>query len=58
MHLLYRNGSCEDFLDTTNERDIPAYNELTSLDALRATTASLYTSPWYYFHKSRYIQIG
>ena len=51
-------AGCEDFLDTTNERDIPAYNELTSLDALRATTASLYTSPWYYFHKSRYIQIG
>lgn len=49
---------CEDFLDTTNERDNPAYNELTTLDALRATTASLYTSPWYYFHKSRFIQLG
>ena len=49
---------CEDYLDTTNERDTPAYNELTTLEALRATTASLYTSPWYYFHKSRFIQLG
>ena len=49
---------CEGFLDTNNERYTPAYNELTTLDALRSTTASLYTQPWYYFHKRRFIQLG
>lgn len=56
--LCVATASCEDYLDTTNERDTPAYDELTTLKALRATTASLYTSPWYYFHKSRFIQLG
>lgn len=50
--------SCDDFLDTTNENTLPAHGELTSLDALKATTASLYASPWYYFHKQRFFQIG
>lgn len=49
---------CDDYLDTTNERYTPAHDELTTLDALRSTTASLYTSPWYYFHKRRFIQLG
>lgn len=49
---------CDDYLDTTNERYTPAHDELTTLEALRATTASLYTSPWYYFHKRRFIQLG
>ena len=49
---------CDDYLDTTNERYTPAHEELTTLEALRATTASLYTSPWYYFHKRRFIQLG
>lgn len=49
---------CDGFLDTNNERYTPAYNELTTLDALRSTTASLYTQPWYYFHKRRFIQLG
>lgn len=50
--------SCDDYLDTTNERYTPAHEELTTLDALRSTTASLYTQPWYYFHKRRFIQLG
>ena len=50
--------SCNDYLNTTNESAPPAYSELTSLDALRATTASLYASPWLYFHKQRFIQLG
>lgn len=49
---------CDDYLDTTNERNTPAHGELTTLDALRSTTASLYTSPWYYFHKRRWLQLG
>lgn len=49
---------CDGFLDTNNERFTPAYNELVTLDALRSTTASLYTQPWYYFHKRRFIQLG
>ena len=49
---------CDDYLDTTNERYTPAHDELTTLDALRSTTASLYTSPWYYFHKRRWVQLG
>lgn len=51
-------ASCDDFLDTTNERETPAYNELTSYDALKATTANLYAAPWYYFHKRRFVQLG
>lgn len=50
--------SCDDYLDTTNERETPAYNELTSYDALKATTANLYATPWYYFHKRRFVQLG
>ena len=49
---------CNDYLDTTNERSVPAHDELTSVDALRATTANLYTQPWYYFHKQRFIMLG
>lgn len=51
-------ASCDDYLDTTNERETPAYNELSSLDALKATTANLYAYPWYYFHKRRFVQLG
>lgn len=50
--------SCDDFLDTVNEQTMPAHEELTSLDALRATTASLYAQPWYYFAKNRFFQLG
>ena len=50
--------SCNDYLDTTNERIVSAYDELTSVSALRATTASLYAQPWYYFHKQRFIMLG
>ena len=50
--------SCDDYLDTNNERYTPAHEELTTLDALRSTTANLYTQPWYYFHKRRFIQLG
>ena len=50
--------SCDDYLDTTNEKVVPAHDELTSLDALRATTANLYTEPWYFFHKQRFTQLG
>ncbi len=50
--------SCDDFLDTTNERIVPAHEELTDLDALRAATASLYAQPWYYFMKQRFISLG
>ena len=51
-------ASCDGYLDTTNEREMPAYNELTSYDALKATTANLYATPWYYFHKRRFVQLG
>lgn len=50
--------SCDDYLDTTNERIVPAHEELTNGDALRATTAGLYAQPWYYFHKQRFISLG
>ncbi|MBO6216969.1 MAG: RagB/SusD family nutrient uptake outer membrane protein [Prevotella sp.] len=51
-------ASCNDYLDTTNERIVPAHDELTSVDALRATTANLYAQPWYYFLKQRFIMLG
>lgn len=51
-------ASCDDYLDTTNERIVPAHEELTNGDALRATTAGLYAQPWYYFHKQRFISLG
>ena len=50
--------SCENFLDTVNEKEVGAHEELDSLDALCATTANLYTSPWYFFHKQRFLQLG
>lgn len=50
--------SCNDYLDTTNERIVPAHEELADLTALRATTANLYAQPWYYFHKQRFIMLG
>lgn len=50
--------SCNDYLDTANERITPAHEELKSLSALRATTANLYAQPWYYFHKQRFIMLG
>lgn len=56
--LLLVSVSCERFLDTTNEKSVYAHQELTSYDALCATTANLYTSPWYFFHKQRFIQLG
>ncbi len=51
-------ASCDSYLDTTNERETPAYGELTTYDALTATTANLYAYPWYFFHKRRFVQIG
>ena len=36
-------AGCEDFLDTTNERDIPAYNELTLMPCV--PLQPLYTRP-------------
>ena len=51
-------ASCNKFLDTTNERIVSAEGELNSIAALRATTASLYAQPWYYFHKQRFIMLG
>ena len=51
-------ASCDSYLDTTNERIVPAHEELTNLEALRATTANLYAQPWYYFHKQRFISLG
>lgn len=56
--LIFLCCSCEDYLDTRNEEVISAHDELTSLSSLQAATASLYTQPWYYFHKRRYVYIG
>lgn len=50
--------SCDSFLDTIDEQTMPAHEELTSLEALRAVTGSLYAQPWYYFHKNRFYQLG
>ena len=50
--------SCETFLETHNEKSVSAHEELTTYEALCATTANLYTSPWYFFHKQRFIQLG
>ena len=50
--------SCDHYLDTTNERVVPAHEELVNADALRSTTANLYAQPWYYFHKQRFISLG
>ena len=49
---------CDDYLDTTNERIVPAHEELTDLSALQAVTAGLYAQPWYYFMKQRFISLG
>lgn len=51
-------ASCNDYLDTTNERIVSAHEELTSVEALQAATAGLYAQPWYYFHKQRFISLG
>ena len=58
LTLLLLCCSCESYLDTKNEQVIAAHEELSSIDALRATTAALYTQPWYYFHKRRYAYLG
>ena len=50
--------SCDNFLDTINENTYPAYEALQSIEDLQSTTAYLYTAPWYYFHKQRWIQLG
>lgn len=50
--------SCNDYLDTTNEKAVPAYSALKNLSDLQATTANLYTEPWYFFHKERFLQLG
>ncbi|MBQ8657050.1 MAG: RagB/SusD family nutrient uptake outer membrane protein [Prevotella sp.] len=50
--------SCDGYLDTTNERIVPAHDELTDISALRAATAGLYAQPWYYFMKQRFISLG
>ena len=51
-------SSCDDYLDTTNERIVPAHDELAGISDLRATTAGLYAQPWYYFLKQRFITLG
>lgn len=56
--LVFTCASCETFLDTRNEQSVYAHQELTSYEALCAATANLYTSPWYFFHKQRFIQLG
>ena len=58
LAIVFLCSSCEDFLDTKNEQVIAAHEELTTIDALQATTANLYTQPWYYFHKRRYVYLG
>lgn len=50
--------SCDDYLDTSNERIVAAHEELTDIKALRSTTAALYAQPWYYFMKQRFISLG
>mgnify|MGYP002622887882 FL=1 len=50
--------SCDHFLDTTNERIVPAHDELTDLASLQAVTGGLYAQPWYYFLKQRFISLG
>ena len=51
-------ASCDSYLDTVNERIVPAHDELTSVESLQAATASLYAQPWYYFLKQRFISLG
>lgn len=51
-------SGCESFLETVNEKSVHAHEELTTYEALCATTANLYTSPWYFFHKQRFVQLG
>jgi len=58
LTLLFLCCSCEDFLDTENEQVIPAHKELTSVETLQSVTAGLYTQPWYYFHKRRFVYLG
>ena len=40
---LLMSASCGSFLDTVNEKSVHAHQELTTYDALCATTANLYT---------------
>lgn len=56
--LIFLFSSCEDFLDTENDQVIPAHKELTSIETLQSVTAALYTQPWYYFHKRRFVYLG
>ena len=58
LTLLFLCCSWEDFLDTENEQVIPAHKELTSVETLQSVTAGLYTQPWYYFHKRRFVYLG
>ena len=58
LALIFLFSSCERYLDTENEQVVPAHKELTSIETLQATTASLYTQPWYYFHKRRFVYLG
>ncbi len=51
-------SACDDYLDTTNERIVPAHDELTDISALQAVTGGLYAQPWYYFMKQRFISLG
>ena len=50
--------ACDSYLDTVNERIVPAHDELTDLSSLQAATAGLYAQPWYYFLKQRFISLG
>lgn len=58
LALALLTAGCDSYLDTENTKEPPAYDLLTDVEALRATTANLYTSPWYFFHKMRFIQMG
>lgn len=58
LAVLFLSSSCESYLDTKNEQVIAAHEELTNIETLQATTAALYTQPWYYFHKRRYVYLG
>ena len=51
-------SSCNSYLDTENTKETPYTQTLTSLEALQGTTANLYTEPWYFFQKQRYVMMG
>lgn len=48
---------CTDYLNTENEKNPPAHQQLLTLADLQATTANLYLKPWFEFHK-RYLRMG